>query len=75
MWVLYLHQQNGGLMSSAELIRKLIADGWVKARQDGSHVTLTKEGVDKIITVPHPRKDSSKGIIRQAQKISGLKLL
>ncbi|WP_283126508.1 type II toxin-antitoxin system HicA family toxin [Providencia stuartii] len=62
-------------MSSAELIKKLSADGWVKARQTGSHITLTKEGFDKIITVPHPRKDSSKGVIRQAQQISGLKLL
>ncbi|CDL82341.1 type II toxin-antitoxin system HicA family toxin [Xenorhabdus szentirmaii] len=62
-------------MSSAELIKRLIADGWIKARQDGSHVTLTKSGVMKIITVPHPRKDASKGIIRQAQNISGLKLL
>lgn len=62
-------------MSSAELIKKLIADGWVKQRQDGSHVTLSKPSVQKIITIPHPRKDSSKGIIRQAQAISGLKLL
>jgi predicted RNA binding protein YcfA (HicA-like mRNA interferase family) len=62
-------------MSSAELIKRLIADGWVEKRQTGSHVTLTKPGVTKIITVPHPRKDSSKGIIRQAQEISGIKLL
>ncbi|PHM75124.1 type II toxin-antitoxin system HicA family toxin [Xenorhabdus kozodoii] len=62
-------------MSSSELIKRLIADGWVKARQDGSHVTLTKLGVREIITVPHPRKDASKGVIRQAQKNSGLKLL
>lgn len=62
-------------MSSAELIKRLIADGWVKQRQSGSHVTLSKPGVTKIITVPHPRKDSSKGIIRQAQEISGLRLL
>ncbi len=62
-------------MSSAELIKRLIADGWIKQRQTGSHVTLAKPGTEKIITVPHPRKDSSKGIIRQAQQISGLKLL
>ncbi|EAO1993151.1 type II toxin-antitoxin system HicA family toxin [Salmonella enterica] len=62
-------------MSSAELIKRLIADGWVKTRQNGSHVTLTKPGVAKIISVPHPRKDSSKGVIRQAQEISGLRLL
>lgn len=63
-------------MSSAELIKRLIADGWVKERHKGtSHVTLSKPGIQKIITVPHPRKDSSKGIVRQAQEISGLKLL
>ncbi|MDC9604012.1 type II toxin-antitoxin system HicA family toxin [Xenorhabdus griffiniae] len=62
-------------MSSTELIKRLMADGWVKMRQDGSHVTLAKQGVREIITVPHPRKDSSKGILRQAQKNSGLKLL
>ncbi|HIH5002715.1 TPA: type II toxin-antitoxin system HicA family toxin [Klebsiella oxytoca] len=62
-------------MSSAELIKKLIADGWVKQRQAGSHVTLTKPGTTKIITVPHPRKDASKGVLRQAQQISGLKLI
>ncbi|AXC69910.1 type II toxin-antitoxin system HicA family toxin [Salmonella enterica] len=62
-------------MSSTELIKRLIADGWVKTRQNGSHVTLTKPGVAKIISVPHPRKDSSKGVIRQAQETSGLRLL
>lgn len=62
-------------MSSEELIRKLRADGWLKQRQSGSHMTLSKPGVIKIITVPCPRKDVSKGIIRQAQEISGLTLL
>ncbi len=62
-------------MSSAELIKQLVAAGWVKQRQSGSHVTLSKPGVVKIITIPHPRKDASKGVIRQAQEISGLKLL
>lgn len=62
-------------MSSAELIQRLVSDGWVKRRQTGSHITLSKPGETKIITVPHPRKDSSKGIVRQAQEISGLKLL
>ncbi|PHM51897.1 type II toxin-antitoxin system HicA family toxin [Xenorhabdus hominickii] len=62
-------------MSSTELIKHQMNDGWVKARQNGSHVTLTKSGGEKIITVPHPRKNASKGIIRQAQVISGLKLL
>ncbi|POU76083.1 hypothetical protein C3370_03770 [Leclercia sp. LSNIH7] len=62
-------------MSSAELMNILMADGWVKQRQNGSHVTLSKPGVTKNITVPHPRKDASKGVIRQAQRTSGIKLL
>ncbi|MCX9040106.1 type II toxin-antitoxin system HicA family toxin [Citrobacter portucalensis] len=62
-------------MRSADLIKKLIADGWIEQRQTGSHVTLSKPGVSKIITIPHPRKDASKGVIRQVQEISGLRLL
>ncbi|WP_420847732.1 type II toxin-antitoxin system HicA family toxin [Nissabacter archeti] len=40
-----------------------------------SHVTLSKPGGRKIITIPHPRKDASKGIARQTQVISDFKLL
>lgn len=62
-------------MSSAELIKLLIKDGWVKQSQDGSHVTLSKPGVVKIITVPTPRKDVSKGVLRQVKQISGLDVI
>jgi len=62
-------------MQSRELICRLEEDGWVEVSRSGSHRTFAKEGVREIITIPHPRKDSSKGVIRQAQKYSGLKLL
>lgn len=60
-------------MDSGTLIKLLEKDGWVKRKQKGtSHITLTKRGVAKIITIPHPRKDSSKGVLRQVKEISGL---
>ncbi|EPV3120868.1 type II toxin-antitoxin system HicA family toxin, partial [Yersinia enterocolitica] len=31
--------------------------------------------IRKIITLPHPRKELSKGMLRQAQQISGIKLI
>jgi len=61
--------------SSKAVIEALEKDGWTKQRQHGSHVTLSKPGIEKIITIPHPRKDLSIGVIRQAQRVSGLDLL
>lgn len=65
-------------MESGELIKRLQDTGWqirgVKTN-GGSHVTMCKPGVRKIITLPHPRKDTSKGVLRQAQQIAGIKLI
>jgi predicted RNA binding protein YcfA (HicA-like mRNA interferase family) len=68
-------RQHGGLMQSRELIKLLEADGWKEVGRSGSHRTFSKEGVREIITIPHPRKDTSKGILRQVQKYTGMKLL
>ncbi|MDA5543167.1 MULTISPECIES: type II toxin-antitoxin system HicA family toxin [Yersinia] len=66
-------------MESGELIKRLQDAGWQirggKKTNSGSHITLCKPGVRKIITLPHPRKELSKGILRQAQQISGIKLI
>ncbi|CNH67805.1 YcfA-like protein [Yersinia thracica] len=66
-------------MESGELIKRLQDAGWQirgeKKTNSGSHMTLCKPGVRKIITLPHPRKELSKGILRQAQQISGIKLI
>jgi predicted RNA binding protein YcfA (HicA-like mRNA interferase family) len=59
-------------MSSAELIKKLIADGWVKQRQTGSHVTLTKPGIEKIITIPHPRRILQRGLLDRLNRYQDL---
>ncbi|WP_413742252.1 type II toxin-antitoxin system HicA family toxin [Sodalis sp. RH15] len=64
-------------MTSGELIKGLQDDGWNirkmgPRKTKGSHVTLTKPGWFHIITLPHPRKDVSKGLIKQVQRISGI---
>ncbi|WP_413739580.1 type II toxin-antitoxin system HicA family toxin [Sodalis sp. RH14] len=68
--------QNGVRMESAKLIKLLINDGWIARKQKASsHITLEKEGVREIIPLPHPRKEISKGVLRQVKKISGLKVI
>ena len=58
-------------MESDEIIRRLRDDGWVKVSQKGSHVTLKKEGVRHLITVPHPRKNLGKGLRRAIERAAG----
>ncbi|ADZ41245.1 TPA: type II toxin-antitoxin system HicA family toxin [Yersinia enterocolitica] len=66
-------------MESGELIKRLQDAGWQirggKKTNGGSHITLCKPGIRKIITLPHPRKELSKGMLRQAQQIAGIKLI
>ncbi|CNI08153.1 ycfA-like family protein [Yersinia ruckeri ATCC 29473] len=45
-----------------------------KKNNGGSHITMIRPGVPKIITLPHPRKDISKGLLKQIQRISGITL-
>ncbi|WP_145558601.1 type II toxin-antitoxin system HicA family toxin [Yersinia mollaretii] len=63
-------------MESGDLIKRLQNIGWQvrggKKTNSGSHITMCKPGVQKIITLPHPRKDVSKGIRRQAMRTAGL---
>lgn len=60
-------------MSSREIIRLLLDDGWHLVRVTGSHHHFghgTKKG---IVTVPHPKKDLPKGTVRSIMKQAGLK--
>ncbi|HUO04629.1 MAG TPA: type II toxin-antitoxin system HicA family toxin [Candidatus Binataceae bacterium] len=55
--------------SGADAIRAFERDGWIKARQHGSHVTLSKPGNPAILTVPlHRELDRGllRGLIRKA---------
>ena len=60
-------------MQSRELIKLLQAAGWQLERTRGSHhqfVHPTKPGT---VTVPHPKKDLGKGLVRAIRKQAGLR--
>lgn len=61
-------------MKSADVIRKLEQDGWRLDRVSGSHHTFKKKGFERIVTVPHPRKDLGKGLVRKIERDSGVNL-
>lgn len=60
-------------MTSKALIEELEKHGWVWVRTKGSHHQFRKEGVDYVITVPHPKKDIKAGTLNQIMKLAGLK--
>jgi predicted RNA binding protein YcfA (HicA-like mRNA interferase family) len=60
-------------MQSRELIKLLHADGWRLERTRGSHHQFAHPTKTGTITVPHPRKDLGKGLVRAILKQAGLK--
>lgn len=60
-------------MKSADLIKKLEADGWVLNRVKGSHNIFTHPKKTGHITVPHPRKDLGTGLVQQILKTAQLR--
>lgn len=61
-------------MKSGDVIRKLEKAGWKLDRVSGSHHTFKHPTVAAIVTVPHPRKDLGRGLVRQIERISGVNL-
>ena len=57
-------------MKSADIIKRLQAEGWYKAHQAGSHIKFKHPDKTAYVTVPHPRKDmplpTLRSIFRQA---------
>lgn len=51
--------------NSRKLLRMLQDNGWVVERIRGDHHNLKKEGVQELITLPHPKKDLPKGLVRR----------
>jgi predicted RNA binding protein YcfA (HicA-like mRNA interferase family) len=54
------------------VIRALERTGWEVARQKGSHVSLKKEGVAFLVTVPMHRRDVPRGTLRGIIEDAGL---
>lgn len=61
-------------MRSAEIIRRLLAAGWVEARQSGSHKQFQHPDRPGRVTVAHPKADVAIGTIKSIERQSGLKL-
>lgn len=58
-------------MKSADIIKILEQDGWVKCHQKGSHWQFKHPSKKGRVTVPHPKKDlpikTEQSIFKQAE--------
>ena len=59
-------------VDSKRLIKELIAAGWVLDRVKGSHNTFRHPDKRHAVTVPHPKKDLSIGLVKAIRKQAGL---
>jgi len=61
-------------MNSSQIIRRLKKAGWKKIGQTGSHVHFKHEVHKGRVTVPHPKKDVTRGTMANIERQSGIKL-
>jgi predicted RNA binding protein YcfA (HicA-like mRNA interferase family) len=61
-------------VTSAEVIRRIAAEGGTLARTKGSHQHFKHASRPGIVTVPHPRKDLPVGTLKSIERQSGVKL-
>ncbi|WP_419934894.1 type II toxin-antitoxin system HicA family toxin [Candidatus Palauibacter sp.] len=58
-------------MSSREIIRKLVADGWTLRNTRGSHHQFVHSDKPGRVTVKHPSKDIPIGTLRNIFRQAG----
>ncbi|WP_293400091.1 type II toxin-antitoxin system HicA family toxin [Moritella sp.] len=59
-------------MRSAELIKLVTKKGWVLVRVNGSHHHFKHPDHSHLLTIPHPKQELGKGILRKLKKQAGL---
>ena len=59
-------------MDSKEVLKRLMAQGFVKKYQKGSHIKLEKDNKTVIVPV-HGKKDIPTGTLKNIEKQSGIK--
>jgi predicted RNA binding protein YcfA (HicA-like mRNA interferase family) len=59
-------------MTSKDLIRELVANGWILDRVKGSHHTFRHPDLRHAVTVPHPKKDLGIGLVKAIKKQAGI---
>ena len=62
------------MFSSREVIQQLEATGWILVRVRGDHHHYKHKNCEDIVTVPHPKRDLSIGVLKNIERVSGLKL-
>lgn len=61
-------------LSSREVLKRLLLDGWEIMTQSGSHVQLKHTTKVGKVTVPHPRKDLPLGTLKSIEKQANTRL-
>ncbi|MER9242556.1 type II toxin-antitoxin system HicA family toxin [Mesorhizobium sp. M0633] len=61
-------------MESADVIHRLLADGWYEVARKGSHAQFKHKSKPGRLTVPHPKRDIPIGTLKSFEKQSGVKL-
>jgi len=57
------------------VIRLLEAAGWTLVRVKGDHHHFKHVTNPAIVTVPHPKRDLSIGVLKSIQRITGIRLI
>jgi predicted RNA binding protein YcfA (HicA-like mRNA interferase family) len=60
------------IMTSDELIKRMLKAGWVLRGVKGSHHVYVHPRRPGHVTVPHPRKDLGVGLLHKLLKQTGL---
>lgn len=55
-------------MSSHDVIKRLLAEGWEQVRSRGSHRQFKHPIRTGLVTVPHPKKDLPRGTLKSIFK-------
>lgn len=56
------------LTNSRDIVRRLKREGWTCIRITGSHHVFKHPQFEHVVTVPHPKKDLGKGLVRAIYK-------
>ena len=58
-------------MESTAIIKRLLAEGWVRCGGKGSHQKFRHPDKPLPVTVPHPKKDLPVGTVRSIYRQAG----
>ena len=62
------------MKSSREVIQLLEAAGWTLVRVKGDHHHFKHESNPAVVTVPHPKRDLSIGVLKSIERHTGIKV-